>query len=344
MAVKHSYMDIYSIANEQGIGAITYDCLFYGNLCTDFCDLLFPPHFAIHTIPKSIKISWALAVENIVKQYHHRKALSIEIADIWAQEGIKTYGLKGWALSTYYPKPELRECGDFDCFLGADFARGNEIAISHGAQFDPHDYRHSHIYYKGLTIENHRYFLPIRGNARNKRLEQYLQAVIPSDKRIEDSNVYYPAPQFHALFIILHMLQHFLHENITLRHMLDWTYFVNAEKENIDWREFNAKCEEAGAARFVEALNYICTQNMGLDLDKTLLKADSRYADKILKDTLEQSSRHVSGVSGLWRTRYMKVKNIIEQRWKFNEVYDRNYVLYMLQTATGIACDRNVRL
>lgn len=344
MALMHSYMDIYRIAHEQGIGAITYDYLLGYNLSADFCDLLFPPHFTINTIPASNKISWALAVENIIKQYHRRKTLSIEIADIWAQEGIKTYGLKGWALSTYYPKPELRECGDFDCYLGADFAKGNEIAIANGAQFDPHDYRHSHIYYKGLTIENHRYFLPIRGNDRNKRLEQYLQAVIPSEKRIENSNVYYPSPQFHALFIILHMLQHFLHENITLRHMLDWTYFVNAEKENINWREFNVKCEEAGATRFVEALNHICTQHMGLDLNSTLLKADSRYADKILKDTLEQSSRHVSGVSGLWKTRYMKVRNIIEQRWKFNEVYDRNFVQHMLQTAIGIACDRNVRL
>ncbi len=293
---------------------------------------------------RSLKLRWALAVENIIKQYQHRKALSIEIADIWAQEGIKTYGLKGWALSTYYPKPELRECGDFDCYLGADFARGNEIAISHGAQFDPHDYRHSHIYYKGLTIENHRYFLPIRGNARNKRLEQYLQAVIPYDKRIEGSNVYYPSPQFHALFVILHMLQHFLHENITLRHMLDWAYFVNAEKESIDWREFNAKCEESGAMRFVEALNHICTQHMGLDLKSTLLKADSRYADKILKDTLEQSSQHVSGVKGLWRTRYMKVKNIIEQRWKFNEIYDVNFIQYMFKTTQGIIFDRNIRL
>ena len=92
------------------------------------------------------KIKLALTVENIILQYHRRKALSIEIADIWAKEGIKTYGLKGWALSTYYPKPELREFGDFDCYLGADFERGNKVAIANGAKFNPHDYRHSHIY------------------------------------------------------------------------------------------------------------------------------------------------------------------------------------------------------
>lgn len=327
---------LYSFAIAQGIVSIVWDEL--QRVMAEGEILL------VWQLSKVQKLKWAIEAENIIKQYHRRKQLSAEFADICAREGIKTYGLKGWALSTYYPKPELRECGDFDCYLGADFERGNKVAIANGAKFNPHDYRHSHIYFKGLTIENHRYFLPVRGNARNKRLEQYLVEVIPYDRRIENSNVYYPSPQFHALFIILHMLQHFLYENITLRHMLDWTYFVNAEKENIDWREFNIKCEEAGATRFVEALNHICMQHMGLELGGTQLRADIRYADKILKDTLEQSSYHVSGTDGLWRSRSMKLKNIVKQGWKFNEIYDRHYIRHILQSAIGIAYEHDVKL
>ena len=328
-----SYDELYSISTQQGIAAIVWDKV----LQTVANNNALPEW----QLSRPLKIQWALAVENIIKKYNHLKQLSIEIADVWAREGIKTYGLKGWALSTYYPKPELREFGDFDCYLGVNFTRGNDVAILQGAQFDPHDYRHSHIYYKGLTIENHQYFLPIRGNARNKRLERYLQAVIPYDERIEDSNIYYPSPQFHSLFIVLHMLQHFLYENITLRHMLDWAYFVNAEKDNIDWREFNLKCAEAGATRFIEALNHICTAHMGLNLDGTLLNADCRYAEKILQNTLDQSLQKVSGVQGIWLTRLMKIQNIIAQRWRFNELYDRNFIYHITQTALGIIFDRN---
>ena len=325
--------ELYSISTQQGIAAIVWDKV----LQTVSENNSLPEYL----LSRPLKIQWALAVENIIKQYIRRKQLSIEIADVWARAGIKTYSLKGWALSTYYPKPELREFGDFDCWVGSDFNRSNQIAIDNGAQFDPHDYRHSHIYYKGLTIENHQYFLPIRGNARKKRLERYLQAVIPYNRRIEDSNIYYPSPQFHSLFIVLHMLQHFLYENITLRHMLDWAYFVNAEKDNIDWREFNLKCTEAGATRFVEALNHICTAHMGLNLDGTLLNADCRYAEKILQNTLDQSSQKVSGVQGIWLTRLMKIQNITAQRWRFNELYDRNFIYHITQTALGIIFDRN---
>ena len=335
-STSYDWLALNKFSIQQGISAIVWDNIQQAVLTNKLTQEQQPS--------KAIKLQWALAVENIVRQYHHRKKLSVEIADIWEREGIKTYGLKGWALSTYYPKPELRECGDFDCWIGDDFHRGNQIAIANGAKFDPHDYRHSHIHYKGLTIENHRYFLPIRGNSRNKRLEQYLQAVIPYDKRIENSSIYYPSPQFHALFIILHMLQHFLYENITLRHLLDWTYFVNAEKDNIDWREFNLKCEEAGASRFVDAINSICVEHFGLNIDGTLLNTDNRYAEKILSDTLEQSSLHISSVQTLWRQRYMKVKNIVAQRWKFNEIYDRNFIRSMAQSSVGIILERNPKL
>jgi hypothetical protein len=283
-----------------------------------------------------------LAIENAIKQYCCRRRLSEEIADIWANEGIKTYCLKGWAVSTYYPDPKLREWGDFDCWLGDNFERGNQIAIANGAKFNPHDYRHSLIYYKGLPIENHRYFLPIRGNYRKKRLEQYLQSVIHNDKRIESSNVYYPSPQFHSLFLVMHMLQHFLYENITLRHILDWTYFVNAEKDNVDWSEFSMKCEEAGATRFIEAINHICVEHLGLNLNNTKLIADNRYAERILQNILEQSSNRVSGMSNILKQRYLKVKNIIAQRWKFNEVYDTNFITSMIQSIQGIMFDRKV--
>lgn len=328
------YQWLYYQSISQGVSAIVGDNILH-NISEE----------ALSTklqVPKNLKIQWYLAIENTAKQYYCRRQLSKEIADIWAKEGIKTYGLKGWALSTYYPNPELRECGDFDCWLGGDFEKGNRVAIANGAKFNPHDYRHSLIYYKGLSVENHQFFLTIRGDQRKKRLERYLQAVIPNDKRIEGSNVYYPSPQFHSLFLVMHMLQHFLYENITLRHMLDWTYFVNAEKYNVDWREFSLKCEEAGATRFIEAINHICVEYLGINLNGTRLLADNRYAERILQNTLKKTSKHVSGVSNLLKQRYIKVKNIVTQRWKFNEVYDTNFIDSMFQSIQGIVFDRKV--
>lgn len=318
---------LYSLAHSQGVGSIVWSNI--GNKSL---------------LPKVLKIQWALEAEYVKINYNNQKRVIKEISNIFAAHLIKTYCLKGLSLSQYYPIPSLRECGDFDCYLDGNFDYGNAIAVNSGADFDPHDYRHSLILYKGLQIENHRYFLPIRANARNKRLERYLREVINCDNKVEDIELYKPSAQFHALFIILHMLQHFLYENITIRHMLDWVYFVNSEKEYIDWREFNSRCEEAGAAKFVAALNYICESYLRLNIDGTLLCSNKTNAAKILSDTIEQKALRVSKIQSLWSQRLAKVRNIYEQKWKFDNLYDRSFISSILQPAIGILIEKNVKL
>lgn len=293
--------------------------------------------------PRELRLQWGVGASVIASGYEDRKAKILELTDRWAEAGIKTYCLKGLALSQYYPKPELRESGDFDCWLGDDFDRGNKLAVSLGATFDPHDYRHSVLEYKGLKVETHRYFLAIRGNKRHKHLERYLHEVIACDRRIGESNLYYPSGQFHAMFLTMHALNHFLYEGIRLRHLCDWVCFVNAERANIDWDEFNLRCEQVGASRFVAAINAVCAEYLGLDMSGSGLVCDDRVAARILRDTLA-TGRRVSGISSLWRQRVAKIRNMVEARWKFNEVYDRNYLSSIVRLGVWVITDPHPKI
>lgn len=158
---------------------------------------------------RGLRLRWGVSADAIASGYEDRAAKIFELTDHFAAAGIKTYCLKGLALSHCYPKPELRESGDFDCYLDGDFDRGNKVAMAFGATFDPHDYRHSVLLYKGLKVENHRYFIAIRGNERHKQLERYLHGVIACEQRIGNSNLYYPSGQFHAMFLTMHAFESF---------------------------------------------------------------------------------------------------------------------------------------
>ena len=329
-----SFEQLYTLAKMQGLTAFVWN---------EVKNNLEQRNLDASSLPKGIKLRWALAAENIVKQYHKRKELSFEFANEMASRGIQVYSLKGLSLSQYYPLPELRECGDFDCWMGKDFHRANSLATEIGADYDPYDYRHSLITYKGLSIENHRFFLVLRGNRRNKLLEEYLINIIASDKQIDGSNIFLPSSQFQALFTILHMMHHFLYENITLRHMLDWKYLIEKERDNVDWKEFNTKCTEAGVDKFVAAINQICIEHFDLDINGIGLTAETKYANKIWNDTLYQTALHSSGIENTWQQRYIKLKNVIQQRWKFNEVYDISMFSSLMQTANGIIFDRDVK-
>lgn len=293
--------------------------------------------------PRGLRLQWGVGASVIASGYEDRKAKILELTDCWAEAGIKTYCMKGLALSNCYPKPELRESGDFDCWLGDDFDRGNKVAVSLGATFDPHDYRHSLLTYKGLKVENHRYFLTIRGNERHKCLERYLHEVIASDSTMDGGNLYYPSSQFHAMFLTMHALNHFLYEGIRLRHMCDWVCFVNAERANVDWAEFNRRCEQVGASRFVAALNAVCVSYLGLDLSGTGLACDDRYASRMLMDTLD-GGRRISGISNLWQQRMAKVRNMVDSRWKFRDLYDRNFFSSIMRLGIGVVTDSNPKI
>lgn len=292
---------------------------------------------------RGLRLRWGVSADAIASGYEDRAAKIFELTDHFAAAGIKTYCLKGLALSHCYPKPELRESGDFDCWLGDDFDLGNKVAVSLGATFDPHDYRHSVLTYNGLKVENHRYFLAIRGNERHKRLERYLHEVIASDSTMDGCNLYYPSSQFHAIFLTMHALNHFLYEGIRLRHLCDWVCFVNAERANVDWAEFNRRCEHVGVLRFVAAMNAVCVRYLGLDLSGVELACDDRYASRMLIDTLD-GGRRISGMSNLWQQRMAKVRNMVDSRWKFRDLYDRNFLSSILRLGIGVVTDPDPKI
>ena len=327
--------ELYEFCSSQAITAMAWDVVI---------NYIQEGKIGDEMIPIKLKLRWALSAEQIKKQYYKKKSAAVEFVDAVAERGIKTYCFKGLALSTYYPKPYLRECGDFDCWMGGDFDAGNSIAKEIASHFDSCDYRHSHIDYKGLTIENHKYFLQVRGDGRNKRLERYLRTIAPSDRRIDGTNIFYPSVQFHATFIPLHMLHHLLFEHLTLRHVLDWYYFVQKECDNVDWKEFNQKCGDVGATGFVEALNCICVEKLGLDVQNTDLRISRKYADRLWSDIITSNCMRASAINGIWHQRYIKLQNILQNSWKFGGIYDRSVLSFLVHRLKGIMFEKNVKI
>ncbi len=58
------------------------------------------------------------------------------------------------------------------------YEEGNRLAEILGAKVDIHDYKHSHISYKGLIVENHRLLTTARGSKEKKSFEMYLQNLL----------------------------------------------------------------------------------------------------------------------------------------------------------------------
>lgn len=144
------WRNVLILAQKQGVRGLAYEALELLKQedadCTCFPD-------------RTTLMQWYAQTAFVEKMFAQHVALAKDVVELWKQHGIRTVVFKGLAHSRYYPKPEHREFGDFDCYLidaygECAYRQGNEVARKKGLMVDDGWYKHSHIAYKKLTIEN----------------------------------------------------------------------------------------------------------------------------------------------------------------------------------------------
>ncbi len=312
-----SWQAVYRLARKQGVLAIAFDGL----------TKLFEhdKEFA-KSFPQSLKLQWINAAFTIEQRYERQREVCAELAEKWAEHGVKTLCLKGLAFSTNYPLPNHRECGDFDCYLYDDYAKGNDIAKKLGAKVNEEMYKHSEIIYRKVMVENHRFIVAVRGGKKMKNLQKLLDNIARTEERKQlfDTQIEKPSPMFNALFMNHHSLTHFLSEGIRLRHILDWALFLKKEQNNLDWGRFYALCEEYDMRAFVNCITAIAVDKLGLEITNSQIVADHKYMKQVFDSIIEEESAVFSQNIGAWHKRLLLVRNLFASRWKYEAFSNQN--------------------
>ena len=323
-----SWQAVYAMARKQGVLAVAFDGL----------SKIFEhdKEFA-KAFPMSLKLQWINATCSIEQRYENSKAVCSELVDRWAEQNIKTLCLKGLAFSTYYPQPNHRECGDFDCYLYDDYDRGNAIAKQFGAKVDDEWYKHSEIIYRKVMIENHRFIVAVRNGKKTRKLHNLLDNIARTEERkpIFDTRIEMPSAMFNALFMNHHSLTHFLSEGIRLRHILDWALFLAKEQDNLDWERFYALCEEFEMRAFVDCSTAVAIKVFNLDITNPKIVVESPYTERVLDSILNDDDAVFSQSVGKWRTRLMLVRNLFASKWKYEAFANTGIIAKFVSLAWG---------
>lgn len=318
--------EVYLMGKAQGVTALLFDKI-----------KSIPKEVAP---PKELLMQWMSHAMSIERQTKALFEKSAEFAEMMAKKGIQTMVLKGLALSEYYSNIYYREYGDLDCYLYRQhdgklvwdgcYEEGNSIAENEGYVVKRGFYKHSHIIYCGLEIENHQFALPIKDGLEVRDLECELRRLVTSPgrlKQIGQTYLYAPSADFTALFLTAHSLSHFLFESIKLRHVLDWAFFVKAEHDNVDWNNFWKWCDRMKYTRFVMCMNHICVHYLKMDLPAEVHRQGDEYvaalSERILEDIFCGYSLYTQNHSGLMH-RVMIISRYLKCLWKFNQVHQRN--------------------
>lgn len=322
------------MSQKQGVRCLIFEA--FETLKRNKVDIKIFPH------KMQIMQSYAQTV-HVERMYARHIVLAKEVVELWKQQGIKTIVFKGLAHSRYYSKPEHREFGDFDCYLidahgNSAYRQGNEIAKKNGLMVDDGWYKHSHIVYQKLTIENHQFFTSARRGGTDKALHQYMVETIGDGsqlERLDETDIYVLPLMTEGLFMLYHSLTHFLVEGINLRHFVDWACWIKINQDKVEWMEFYSLCKRFRLDGFADVLNTIAVKYLGVELHDKSIFVDSEFAERTIESALYDNSSIYNRGKGRWYERWHVVSNAFKYSWKFRDVAHYSMIGYVWQFVYG---------
>lgn len=267
---------------------------------------------------KEVLLQWIGEVLQGESSYADQQKASSEMALLFQNNYIRTYVLKGVVIAECYPKPNNRFSVDMDCYLmpeKGDFDAwdlGNNLIKQQGYEVLFDFYKNSTFLLPGLTVENHQFMVPFRGNETLTNLERMLRCYMREDdgkNRFEGTHLCRPPVMVSSLFLIEHAYSHFLHEGITWRHILDWMMYSRKHRDDIDWYVLEALIDEFGFRRFYSSFNNLGRfllgeiRESGLSKNDKLMLADV-WAPLDLHETVYGIKGKLSIVGNTWRARW----------------------------------------
>ena len=230
--------------------------------------------------------------------------------------------LKGYACSLDWPKPEHRPCGDIDIWQFGMQKEADETlrqAQGPGFKIDKSHHHHTVFYWKEFMVENHYDFINVHHRKSNAKLEKIFEELGQDDSYyvdLNDTRIYLPSPNLHALFLIKHLVSHFAAAEINLRQVLDWAFFAKKHTKEIDWEWLNGIVEEFHMKEFINCINAICVEELGFapGIFKGI-QFKPQLKDRILEDILEPEYG-LSGPKGFFQGLVYKYKRWQGNAWK----------------------------
>ena len=305
---------VYHTCRQQGVTAVLFDF--------------------VRQLPKSeapdkaLLMEWLSAATAVEQTMQRMQVTAGEFAEAMEKREIPVVVLKGIAFAQYYPNPLLRECGDLDCYMMGKKEEGDLAALELGGTMEEAGYKHSHLIYKGLTIENHRFFTDFDNTPTGMLTEQVLGELMQeAHTYIGGSKLCCPSANFNALFLLKHAQGHFIDEGIRMRHVLDWALFLREKQEEIDWSKVLPILEVTHIAQFAGVMTAIAVRYLRIEvLNKGLLalasNAEQKMVNAVLADIM--GDQPAIYVDGLWH----KTKRILRRfrrMWKFRSLASESY-------------------
>lgn len=214
--------------------------------------------------------------------------------------GIPSVLLKGQGLAQYYPKPELRQCGDIDLYVGLQrYADSYDILRPLATEIEDRKAlevgKHYDFFVGKVAVEIHRY----SDRYPTSKLDRIYQEVsleglgknlVPI--QFGGVEVMTPSDEYNAFYIFSHLFHHFLINGLGARQLCDWMLFLRSRSSHIDMQSLNTTLQRLDMLKPWQAFGCVLVKYFGMPAEAFPFYDPSQEskADKIVKRLLDEGN------------------------------------------------------
>ena len=243
-------------------------------------------------VPKEVKLKTLQQVMRIEEGNEKMNTLLPLLYKKLKKSGLKPCLLKGQGVAQCYPQPNHRQSGDIDlfCYRQEDYEKAKDVVSKVAQHIGGEEDHRKHF---DCTIEE--IVVELHGDIKTqikKKTDQYINTFIHNhfdnyvDLKDEHLGCYLAPPNFDALFIFVHMLQHYFNSGIGLRQVCDWLVFLNHNYEKIDTTLLKEDIQLLGLMKEWQVFGNMAVNMLGYPQEKMPF-----YLEKYMKEgkiTLKQ--------------------------------------------------------
>ncbi len=204
--------------------------------------------------------------------------------------GLKVAIIKGYAVSDDYASPEIRTSADIDLFVSEEeeekallvFVANGFIHRGRTPEAKDTILFHPMVGHVELHI---RYFEQLAYRLWYKDVDISRQAELV-EKETEAGAYYALEITDHLLFVMLHMMKHFIGGGCSLKMLLDIGMMLKAHTHEINYQRLRAVLEGLQYTKAMQAFIYILCKYCGLDIWRNPLAGEGgiSVADELVED------------------------------------------------------------
>ena len=210
----------------------------------------------------------------------------VNVVQTLRQNGVDPVLLKGQGIAKYYPKPELRQCGDIDIYVGQDnFQLTCEVIGAMSSDKDKEgdipSTKHYHTRIGKAFFEIHRYtdvYFPPRLDRIYQRIsdEGMSKDLVTLD--FAGVPVLTPSIDFNVFFIFNHFWHHFIADGVGLRQICDWVLLLHHNYGKVDLNYLESVLCDMKLMKQWKVFGNIAVDVLGLPQNEMPFY-DARYKD-----------------------------------------------------------------